>query len=360
MSTSILGSPFARVALRTLGMAPLEREFRLTGNLDGFQRLLVVDSGQLSDLIFFLPVLAELKRSRPELELVVMVEERWSGLLRRETRLDGMIVYRPEHLRLRSTSYYRLLKEIKERAFDGVWLMGEDSDPPRDLVAYASQAALRVGAFQDDRESLINCMLRWRGKGRYKMDLAWELSQIVGIEYDPRLWRFRLRPEEIRAAEQMIHFRKPIKTQLLVGVDTSPGKCGRRIAGSNMQYLVNHLVERLRGKIMLFQVEPNAGELEAFRRSVRGEVLDMPAQGLRETLALLSRCNLFLAGNTELFHAAVAMGVPTLGLFTDADGGRWEPQERDYVRVLRGRAGENLSLKELDAVVERILHAPPA
>ena len=176
---------------------------------------------------------------------------------------------------------------------------------------------------------------------------------------DPRIWRFRLRPEEARAAEQMIHFRKPVRTQVLIGFDCSAGKAGQRFAGSNLQYLAGHLISRLRAKAMLFHLGEADRDIEDFRRELRSEILDMPAQNLRETLALLSCCQLFVAGNTELFHAAVAMGVPAIGLFTEADGRRWEPRDRAYVRVLRGKAGESLSLKELDGVVEEILIAPP-
>ncbi len=361
MGSPILKSGFARVALRTLGMAPLDREIHLTGSLDGLERLLFVDSGQLSDILFFLPVVAEIKRDWPDIQLHMMAEERWADLLRKEARLDGLILYRSDQLRARSSSYLRLLREVKGRSFDGVFLMGEESDPPRDLVAYASQASLRVGAYQPEREALLNCMLRWRGQGRYKMELAEEMTRFVGLKYDAGAWRFRLRPEELRAADQMIHFRKPVKEQLLIGVDPSPGKSSRRFASSNLHFLVDHLVDKLRAKVMLFHVGEDSSESEEFRRRIRqSETLDMPSQGLRETLALLSRCDLFVAGNTELFHVAVAGGVPAIGLFTEADGVRWEPRGREHVAVVRGKPGESLPITELDKAVERIRHATHA
>jgi len=86
----------------------------------------------------------------------------------------------------------------------------------------------------------------------------------------------------------------------------------------------------------------------------------MPPQGLRDSLALLACCDLFIAGNTELFHAAVMADVPVLGLFTDADGRRWEPEGRSRAAVLRGRSGERMPLPEVDAAVARIRSAPPA
>jgi ADP-heptose:LPS heptosyltransferase len=289
-----------------------------------------------------------------------MVEERLADLLRRERSLAGLIVYRADQLRLRSGAYLQLLREVQQRSFDAVILMGETSDPPRDLVAYASQAPLRMGAYHPDREGLINCTLRWKGQERYPLHLAREITCMVGLRYDPLRWRFQPRPEELRAAEQMIHFRKPAKDQPLIGVDADPGKGGRRLAAANLGALVDHLADRLRGKVMVFHIQEGEEAVRAFRRQLRGETLDMPPQGLRDTLALLACCDLFLAGNTELFHAAVAAGVPTLGLFTEADGRRWEPQEQPHAAILRGRPGERMPLPEVEAAVARIMNAPLA
>jgi len=360
MKASFLSSPFARVALRTLGMAPLDREFRLSGDLSELGRILFVDSGQLSDIIFHLPLMAAIHERWPQVELQVMVEERWAELLRREPMLSGLLVYRADQLKARSSGYYRLLKEVRGRGFDGVFLMGEEADGPRDLVAYASQAGLRIGAYQPQRDSLLNCMLRWRGNDRYKLEMPWEISRLFGLEYDLPSWRFALRPEEERAADQLIHFRKPVRDQILIAVDPGLGKSDRRLASGNLAYLVNHISESQRAKILLVHLEESEAEIAEFRRLLRGEALDMPPQSLRELLALLTRCDLFLSGNTELFHVAVAAGVPSLGLFVDADGRRWEPANRPHVAVLRGRPGEKMSLQEIDAAVGGVLHGARA
>ena len=97
MSTSILTSPFARLALRTLGMAPLDREFRITGSMENLERILLVDSGDFSDIVFFLPVISEIRRLWPGIEIHMMVLDRWADMLRREAGLAGLIVkkYRP-------------------------------------------------------------------------------------------------------------------------------------------------------------------------------------------------------------------------------------------------------------------------
>ncbi len=357
MKASFLSSPFARVALRTLGLAPLDREFRLSGDLAGLSRILFVGSGQLSDLIFHLPLMMSIHERWPELEIQVMVEERWAEFLRREGMLSGLLVYRSDQLKARSSSYYRLLREVRDRNFDAVFLMGEEADGPRDLVAYASQAPLRVGVFHPQRESVLNCMLRWQGQDRYKMEMPWEISRLFGLAYDVADWRFEARPEEQRAADQMIHFRKPVSDQLLIAVDPGVGKGQGRVTGGSLSYLVNHISEHLRAKVIFLHLDGAESDCTELARLLRGETLDMPRQGLRELLALLTRCDLFLSGNTELFHVAVAASVPALGLFIEGDGRRWEPRHRKSVKILRGRPGEKMSLQDVDAAVEGILHA---
>ena len=341
-----------------MGLSPRKKQFRLTGGLAGDERILFVDSGSLTDLVFFLPVIESIRDRWPGVSITIMVQEEWADLLRGERGLEGIILYSSEQLRIRSTAYHRLLREIKGRCFDTVVLMGSVEDPFRDLVAYASGAPLRVGIETAERESILNCTLRWRNRDRYRMGLAREIGRILGIDYETNAWRMSFRADELRAADQLIHFRKPRADQLLIGVDPGSGLESNRLAESHLAYLASHLGRSLRAKILVFQLHPDAEAREAFRRRLQVESLDIPKISLRETLALLSRCGLFIGGNTELFHSAVACGVPSIGMYTEVDGLEWEPRERPGVAILRGRPGEKLSLKELDEEVGRILHAP--
>ncbi len=360
MAASILKSPAGRLLLKTLGYSPREKLFRLDGDLGKMSRILLVDSGRLSDLLFFLPVIEGLRESAPGVEIEVMTLERWGEFLKREPGVSGLILYDPAQLKLRSTAFHNLLKEVKRRQFDAVMLMSDLADPMRDLVAFASGAPLRIGADDTEREAFLNCTVRWGRSGRYRMDLARELSRFLGLQYDPAEWSFAFQPEELRAADQLIHFRKPVKEQILIGVDSATGLGESRLVESHLAYIVGHLAGSLRAKVMLFNLdEPGEGE-DGFASRLGGNVLDTPELGLRETLALLSRCDLFVAGNTELFHASVVFGVPSLGLFTDSDRLDWEPRDRGSVAVLRGKPGEKISLSELEASVKRILHAAPA
>jgi len=358
MAACILQSSAGRAILKTLGFAPRDVQFRLNGDLTRLSRVLLVDSGRLSDLLFFMPVAERLRAQAPSVEIVLMVHQRWADFLRREAVVSELILYDDSQLKLRSSAYHRLLKEMRRRSFDVVLLMDETVQPLRDLVAYASGAPLRIGVHDPEREAFLNCTVRWGGSGRYRMELARELSRVLGLSYEPERWNYRFQPEEVRAADQLIHFRKPVKEQLLIGVDGATGLGDTRLVEGHLAYIVGHLAGSLHAKVILFDLDKGKGGELAAR--LGPSTLDTPDLGLRETLALLSRCDLFVAGNTELFHAAVTFGVPALGLFTDSDKLEWEPRGREHVAVLRGRPGEKISLTDLESSVRGILHAPPA
>jgi ADP-heptose:LPS heptosyltransferase len=85
---------------------------------------------------------------------------------------------------------------------------------------------------------------------------------------------------------------------------------------------------------------------------------DVPVGLQRETLldmlVLLTQCDLFLAGNTDLFHFAVAQGVPTVGLFTEAEAVHYRPGARPRVRVIAVERGEKVDIETLMEAVEAV------
>jgi len=69
---------------------------------------------------------------------------------------------------------------------------------------------------------------------------------------------------------------------------------------------------------------------------------------------LLTQCDIFVAGNTDLFHYAVALEVPTIGLFTARDGREWDPGPRPCARVLRVAKGQRVDIDTLMEAVETV------
>ena len=150
---------------------------------------------------------------------------------------------------------------------------------------------------------------------------------------------------------------KPDRDLLIVCLDPSVGKTKHHVIPEIIAYLANNLASRRRAKFVLFGNPWDEKLVRSLAHDLRGEILDLRPSNLTETVALLSQCDLFIAGNTNLFHFAAALGVPTIGLFTKYDRQGWMPEGAPRVRILHGVRGEKLSLKEFFSSVEDVLAA---
>ena len=98
-----------------LGRMVRSHRISLPGDISDDSRVLIVDSGDLTELLFFTPVIDELKSRFPGMRITVLVREGNGELIRTMDHINEMISYEREHLSLMSSTYFSLLKRLKVR-----------------------------------------------------------------------------------------------------------------------------------------------------------------------------------------------------------------------------------------------------
>lgn len=344
-----------RLLRRPDGRVDSAPAFSLPGALQDGVRLLIVDSGEITDLLFAMPFIEQAKNNYKDAHIGLLCDERCSGLALSSGVFADLIVYDEEQLKEGSPAAIKLDEILAQERWDIAVLVGKNPDPAREHLAFASRANLRVGPGHDGAFPDLNCELRPLSEGRhpYKRTTTW--GRLLGVPLEGVPLRWPLAEEGVRQMAQLIHFNKPRKDQLLLGVDPGIGKAGTVLAAENLAFLVNHLSSHVRSKTILLTADEDAERQEALRSQLRSELLELPRPTLRETVLLLSQCDLFLAGNSDLLHFAVAMGVPTVGVFTVADGEEWVPPDIEKLEIVRPQEGEALSLSDLMTRVDRLL-----
>ncbi len=332
------------------------RPFSLPGDIGNQARILVVDSGDLSELLFFFPVINKLKSMFPGMRVTFLVREGNSELIRSMGQINEMISYEPAHFSLSSTTYFSLLKRIKQKDFTVVFLLGQKFNFARSLLTLISGAGIRVGFSQEFSFPYINCELRPPKNVNYEGDKMLGYLRGLGIRTEDPLPRWKLAEQDIKWAKQMVHFRKPEKDKRLIAVDPGKGKGSHKLVDKSFAFLINNLVSRYPAKIMVLNNDLDPKASDSFKSLLKVDLMDFEPKNLKEGLALLSCADLLLSGNTDFFHFAVQMRVPTIGLFTRYDEASWIPKRASWVQILQGVKGEQLSLDELFSKIETLLH----
>jgi heptosyltransferase-2 len=347
---------------------PLSRWLKLGGAHQPFRlplvgpeggRVLFLQDGDLTDLLFAAPLLTGLHRTYPRARVSVLVREDASELIRHHPHVHDMLVYDPGRMLLTSPAYYKLARALRKRSFDMVVHMGEAPEPAYQLLGYLCGAPVRIGPEGDKSYPYVNCELRWHPeRSGYEGRRLGEVAGLMGVQL-PTDWREALLTEQdMRFARQLVHFRKPRRDQILIGVDPGRGKCHTRVTERTLAYLTGVVYQQYRSKVLVLATPDEDETAQRFEQGLKCERLELPRHNVKDVVALLTQCDLFLSGNTDLFHFAVALGVPTIGLFTERDDRRWVPPEQNHLALIHGRRGEKQSTAEFLARVERLLSLP--
>jgi ADP-heptose:LPS heptosyltransferase len=330
--------------------------FSLPRDINDRSRVLVIDSGDLTEILFFAPVLKYLKNKYPGMRVTYLVREGNSELVRTMTQISEMITYEPSHLTLSSTTYFAMLKRLRSRDFDVVFVLGTEFNMPRAALAVVTKAAIRVGFASERAFPFVNCEIRLANGSRYEGTKVQAFLTALGMHGWEGLPGWSLPEQDIRWAKQMVHFHKPEKNVRLVFVDPGIGKGKHRLASEAFGYLVDHLCGRLNCKVIAASNNLDAKRLSQFKESIRGNLVGIEPKNVKEELALLSCADLLLSGNTDFFHFGVNMRVPTVGLFTRHDESNWFPKSTPWVQIMQGVRGQQLSLEEFNSKIDTLLH----
>ncbi|MBV9848722.1 MAG: glycosyltransferase family 9 protein [Armatimonadetes bacterium] len=311
------------------------------------ERLLIVKTSSLGDVIHALPVAQALQAARPGLTLGWVVRRRCADILRSNPAIDRLYVMenRPklgELRRLRRT----LRAEDYQMALDmqGLLLSG--------LITGLSGAPVRVGW---DRNREANALFlthpivpgRLSQVGvRHEVDLLCGFARALGVnteldEFPPQ--PYLAAEGRDKAEDWLCGLRRPC-----LALNIGAARAYKRWPAEHWVELGRALAERRCGLVFVGD-ESDAALAAGIKAQLppATNVVDVAGRTtLRELAAVLAECDLVISGDTGPMHLAVAVGTPVVALFGATDPRRHGPYGRrntvlsDAASVTAGRPME--------------------
>ena len=335
--------------------------FRVPGQIHDGSRILALATNDLTDLLFHIPLLAAIRRYWPGSSIDFLVPEDFAPLVIPSGLARQVLVYSEKQLASWKPAYRNLQRTLGGAGYDVSFVLSQQPAPALEALGLVSGAELRCGPSHGGAWPAVNLELRHRAEdGGYAGARLARLAPFLGLE--PGILRntWPLPTDKLRQVAQLVHFNKPRPQELLVCIDPGVDKAGRALSLANLQFLTQQLKSQLNCRILPLAGPGGKERLRQFESELSSPV--PPAfnrDTLLETILLLCQCDLFLAGNTDLFHFAVAEGVPALGLFGGHVDQCWYPEARARCRVLSVAKGKKVDMATLMEAVEAVT-APDA
>jgi ADP-heptose:LPS heptosyltransferase len=331
-------------------------------SLEGTRDVLLVGAQDLVDLLAVVPAARALRRRFRLARVHAVASARCAEVLAGRADISGVIPW-PD-APLLSREFSRTLQAVRRHACDLAVATDAGHDRRGRILVGLSGAKLRVGVHPDDRDPSLNLVIAAPRPGGYRPAQSLEFLSFLRVPREDLLPGWEIADVDRQYAARLLELRRHGREGWLLGVDPGSGLGGVRPSPEKLAWLVDRLAAARGAVPIVLSGDSAATSVQDFKRFLKTPTLDVALRGLRDVFSFACCCDLFLSGNTELFHFAVALKVPILGLLAADEDPRWVPPEAPFRRILRWRPGERVVegdfLRSADAVRRARIEPRPA
>lgn len=283
------------------------------------KKILVRMPNWIGDLVMALPVLQDLKEKYPQSQLTAMCKSSLADLLDHNPYVNEVFSFKnSKGVFFRRESHRNVIRKLHTGSYDlGILLTNSLSSA---WCFWQGNIKFRIGYKGDFRSSLLTHPITFpEGRDHQHLVLTYKkLLEPLGVEHTSTKPELFLLEEDIQAAYSLLARYGVNKEHTIVGIN--PGAA----YGSAKCWLP----ERFEGVAQkLLKADPNirvvffgdhqGSELiKTICQNFSSRVVNLAGQTtLKELMALIKVCRVFLTNDSGPMHIADALGTPLLALF---------------------------------------------
>lgn len=325
------------------------------------QNILVIDFGQLGDVVLSLPALTAIRRKFPRARITVAVGKSCATIIDLANVADDKIVVDRVDLRdgAKLASIFkvvRLVQNVRARKFD--FVIDLHSLRETNVLGFLSGAPKRLYAERESRSLDFLSTLRPapEDKSKHQTDRYLDVLKPLKIENVEKRPKLFPRENDLQKIEKLWQKRK--LQGLTVGLFPGAGHLLRRWSLENFAGLADFLSRNdgLKTAVFLGPEEKSLAK-DVRRLFPKGtEVLD--DLSLPEFVAALAHLSVFVSNDTGPAHLAAAVGIPLVVLLDGAvpENYAFMPRAK-HLRPIRGKRIGEIEIEQVYEAVREMLAA---
>jgi ADP-heptose:LPS heptosyltransferase len=283
--------------------------------------ILVIDFGQLGDVVLSLPALRALRERFPGARITVAAGHTATEVINLSGYADATMMVDRVALRdgfapVSVFQIFKFLKEVRRRKFDFVIDLHSLSET--NLLGFFSGAKNRLYSRRPGRslDFLSNFQprppLEDPKLNRHLIDRYLDVVSPLGVSHADRQPRLRTRSADDRAVDQILHKAKADSGSPLVGLFPGAGHPSRRWPLQRFAELTDFLVRNDQLRVLVFAGPEEADLISQMRRSFPASAVILERLTISQLASALARLAVFISNDTGPMHIAAAVGTPVV------------------------------------------------
>jgi heptosyltransferase-2 len=301
---------------------------------EGIERVLIRGTNWIGDVVMTLPAVASVRNSFPRARISVLAKPWVAEVYRLSPDVDEVIPFEEPGRHAGVAGKLRLAGDLRGCGFDCAILLQNAIEAA--IIALLAGIPIRAGYNSDARGLLLTHSVRRTKAVRrvHQTDYYVEMVRALGCAPADRNVRLRPGKDYGEIAEKLfarfgLDAARP-RIGIAPGAAYGPAKMWfpERFAS-----VADRLIDGTGAQGLLFGSAGDRESTAAVQKNARHPLIDIAGEtDLKEAIALISRCDLFLSNDSGLMHVAGALGVPTVAIFGSTDPAATSPAgERSVV-----------------------------
>lgn len=281
------------------------------------RNILVRMPNWLGDFVMATPILTDLRHHWPEAKITAMCQGVLGSVIQEDPHIDRILPFKKPKGLLNNRVRDEMIASLQNEHYDlGILLTNSFSSA---WWFWKGQIHNRLGFASHWRSWLLNYPVHFpEERDKQHLVITYkQLLQPLGIPLsstDPALY---LAKQEQTAIQEWLFAEGVHKKDLIIGINPGAAygsaKCW---LPDRFKALTSKLLENPRTKILFFGDKAGAPLVEEICKGFTKRVINLAGKtSLRELMAFIQACDIFLTNDSGPMHVASALGTPLLALF---------------------------------------------
>jgi len=299
----------------------LLRETRLPSKRS-IKSILFLRHDRIGDMVLSTAALKALREGYPHAKVTVLASKSNHEILMHNPNIDEILVY---------NGILWFIREIRPRGYDLVIDSFLTYELRQAFMTCLAGGKYRIGFEEAGREIFFNIRGPATSPPKRMVDYLLDLAELAGGKRDGCKPEVFLSDTEIQWANEALAEKGISANELIIGIHPGAHYPSQRWPAKKFGELARRILDQGEAKVILLGSRDEQTLLDEVEEIAGERVQSFSRLRLRELMALISKCDLFICNNSGPLHIASALKVPTVSMMGPTITPLWLPYGENNV-----------------------------
>ena len=325
------------------------------------RNILVIDFGQLGDVVMSLPALRAIRGRFPHAKITVAIGKPGGEIVKLSGYADDVLEVDRVGLRdgpklISIGRIFKFVVDVRKQKYDFVIDLHSLSET--NLLGFLSGAPRRLYARRPGRsiDVLANFEPRPQREAQtaHAVDRYLDVIKPLGIDNPPRVPMLRTAAAANTAVETLLQKEKANAGTLLVGIFPGAGHASRRWPLEHFAEIADHLIRNEQVRVIVFAGPEERPLLPQMRSLFPRNTIFLDKLTIPQLVSAQARLTLLISNDTGPVHIAAAVGTPVVVIMDCPKPHSFTPVG-DHHRLILGQEITQIPVRQVYQAAREVL-----